>query len=68
MVRSFPHSEYLSVFSPNAGKCGPEKNFVFGDFSRCVFSQKSSISDDWQRSKYVSDFGQELLFVSLCHT
>ena len=32
LVRIFPHSdgirrdtEYLSVFSPNAGKCGPEK-------------------------------------------
>ena len=32
LVRIFPHSDwirrdtpYLSVFSPNAGKCGPEK-------------------------------------------
>ena len=25
LVRIFPHSVYLPVFSPNMGKCGPEK-------------------------------------------
>ena len=30
------NTEYLSVFSPNAGKYGPEKNSVFGHFSRSV--------------------------------
>ena len=41
LVRNFLHSdwirrdtEYLSVFSPNAGKYGPENNSVFGHFSR----------------------------------
>ena len=41
MARIFPHSdriqidtEYLSVFSPNAGKCGTEKISVFEHFSR----------------------------------
>ena len=41
LVRIFPHSdriqidtEYLSVFSPNAGKCGTEKISVFEHFSR----------------------------------
>ena len=40
LVRIFPHSdwtrrdrEYLSVFSPNAGKCGPEKFRIRSD--RC---------------------------------
>ena len=38
LVRIFPHSEYLSVFSPNAGKYGPEKFGHFGHFSRmCNF-------------------------------
>ena len=43
LVRIFPHSDwmrrdtlYLSVFNPNAGKYGPEKNSVFGHFSRSV--------------------------------
>ena len=31
LVRIFP---YLSVFSPNAGKYGPEKTLYFGHFSR----------------------------------
>ena len=26
--------EYFSIFSPNTGKYGPEKNYVFGHFSR----------------------------------
>ena len=30
--------QYLSVFTPNAGKYGPEKNSVFGHFSRIVMS------------------------------
>ena len=41
LVRICPHSdwirrdpEYLSVLSPNAGKYRPEKNYVFGHFSR----------------------------------
>ena len=39
LVRIIPHSdwirrdtEYVSVFSPNAGKYRPEKNSVFGNF------------------------------------
>ena len=46
--RIFPHSkwiridtEYLSVFSPNAGKCGTEKISVFEHFSR------SGVRRDW---------------------
>ena len=42
LVRSFPHldrirrdTEYLSVCSPNAGKCGP-KHSKYGHFSRSV--------------------------------
>ena len=45
LVRIFPLSDwirtdtpYLSVFSPNAAKCGPEKNSVFGQFSRSEYS------------------------------
>ena len=36
MVRIFPHSDwtrYLSVFSPNAGKYGPEKTPYLGIFN-----------------------------------
>ena len=43
LVRIFPYSDwirkdapYLSVFSPNARKYGPKKNFVFGHFSDSV--------------------------------
>ena len=43
LARIFPHSdwlrrdtEYLSVFSPNAGKYRPEKNSVYGHFSRSL--------------------------------
>ena len=36
LVRIFPHSEYpyLSAFSPNAGKYGPESNSDYGHFLR----------------------------------
>ena len=44
LVRIFQHSDwirrdtkYLSVFSRNAGKYGPEKNSVFGHFSRSEY-------------------------------
>ena len=32
LVRIFPHSEYLYVFSPNAGKYGPEKTVYLDAF------------------------------------
>ena len=31
-------TDYLSVVSPNTGKCGSEKNFVFRHFSRSVLN------------------------------
>ena len=33
------NTEIISVFSPNAGKYGPEKNSVFGHFTRWYFYQ-----------------------------
>ena len=34
---------YLSVFSPNAGKYGPEKNSAFGHLSRSAHNSALSI-------------------------
>ena len=50
LVRIFPHSDwirrdtpYLSVFSPNEGKCGPEKTPVWTIFTLCVTIRKSKM-------------------------
>ena len=44
LVRIFPHLDwirrdtpYLSVFSPNAGKFGPEKLHILILFTQCIF-------------------------------
>ena len=49
--RIFRHSEYLSVFSPNAGKCGKNADqnnseyghFLRGAYSTLLFSRKENI-------------------------
>ena len=33
-MTNFGITPYFSLFTPNAGKYGPEKNSVFGHFSR----------------------------------
>ena len=34
-------TEYLSIFSPNAGKCGPEKLLMRALFTHCLFLLKT---------------------------
>ena len=53
LVRIFSHSDYmrrdnpyLSVFSPNAGKCGPEKTLYFEPF-HALITWKVGISLDF---------------------
>ena len=41
LVRIFPHSDYLSIFSPNAGIYGPGKTPYLGTFHK-VFLMLSS--------------------------
>ena len=36
LVRIFPHSDYLSIFSPNAGKYGPEKTPYLDTFHKVL--------------------------------
>ena len=58
LVRNFPHSdwirrdtEYLSVFSPNAGKIWTRRSSVFGHFSRCVICVEAVLSDNVKSCK-----------------
>ena len=54
---------YLSVFSPDAGKCGPEKLRVFGQFLRSVLPrfifENREISDALSRTNF-RNFDQNL--------
>ena len=43
LVRIFPHTPYLSVFSPNARKYGPEKLQIQTLFTQCT--PPNNISD-----------------------
>ena len=69
LVRIFPYSDwirrdtpYLSLFSPNAGKYGPEKLWIRTLFTQCVFVKNSNNIDVWQTSQYVS---QNYLFYKI---
>ena len=67
LVRIFPHLEWIrrdthpSVFNSNAGKYGPEKNSVSGNFSRSVNVNLVFFPDSTQGGKYLLEGNKKTL-------
>ena len=56
------HTEYISVFNPNVGKYGPEKNSAFGHFSR---NERFSRSRNFVIIAYSESFKFLQIFVNI---